>query len=118
MGPTKMQEGASVFAQEQLLVVDLLGLVEIRTENGAPVHWLALESSRTLDDPTTCGTKEALVPAINRTEPNQTVGELANVVIVVVVDLNSVLGQARQGKAKGFLGKSNEVNVRLCYFYG
>lgn len=55
------------------------------------------------------------------TEPNQTVGELkqlANVVIVVVVDLNSVLGQARQGKAKGFLGKSNEVNVRLCYFYG
>lgn len=55
------------------------------------------------------------------TEPNQTVGELkqlANVVIVVVVDLNSVLGQARHGKAKGFLGKSNEVNVRLCYFYG
>lgn len=37
------------------------------------------------------------------TEPNQTVGELqqlANVVIVVVVDLNSVLGQARQGKAR------------------
>ena len=71
MGPTKMQEGASVFAQEQL-VVDLLGLVEIRTENGAPVHRLILESSRTLDDPTTCGTKEALVPAINRTEQNQT----------------------------------------------
>ena len=73
MGPTKMQEGASVFAQEQL-VVDLLGLVEIRTENGAPVHRLILESLRTLDDPTTCGTKEALVPAINRTEPIQTVG--------------------------------------------
>lgn len=52
------------------------------------------------------------------TEPNQTVGQLANVVIVVVIDLNSVLGQARHGKAKGFLGKSNEVNVRLCYFYG
>ena len=57
-----------MFAQEQL-VVDLLGLVEIRTENGAPVHRLILESLRTLDDPTTCGTKEALVPAINRTEP-------------------------------------------------
>ena len=62
-----------MFAQEQL-VVDLLGLVEIRTENGAPVHRLILESLRTLDDPTTCGTKEALVPAINRTEPIQTVG--------------------------------------------
>ena len=63
-----MQEGPSVLsALAQQVVGDPLGLVEIRTEDGAPIQRLVLESSRTLEDPSTCGTEEALVPAMNRT---------------------------------------------------